>query len=93
MVLSSMNAADSTHALTITVKANNRDIDAQIIFLGISLMGIELVFAKDIYYNPLIHYFFYFYPPPFLTFIIQNKKDRKAKSYPVLLCDELWSVR
>lgn len=56
MVLSSMNAADSTHALTITVKANNRDIDVQIIFLGISLMGIELVSAKDIYYNPLIHY-------------------------------------
>lgn len=42
MVLSSMNAADSTHALTITVKANNRDIDVQIIFLGISLMGIDM---------------------------------------------------
>lgn len=88
MVLSSMNAADSTHALTITVKANNRDIDVQIIFLGISLMGIELVFAKDIYYNPLIHYYFYFTPPQFLTFITQKTKNRKAKSYPVLLCDE-----
>ena len=65
MVLSSMNAADSTDALTITVKANNRDIDVQIIFLGISLMGIELVSGKDIYYNPLIHYFFYFYHPHF----------------------------
>ena len=73
-----MNAADSTHALTITVKANNRDIDVQIIFLGISLMGIELVFAKDIYYIPLIHYFFYFYPPPFLTFII--RKNKKPES-------------
>ena len=92
MVLSSMNAADSTHALTITVKANNRDIDVQIIFLGISLMGIELVSGKDIYYNPLIHYFFYFYPPIFNIYYTKIK-DRKAKSYPVLLCDELWSVR
>ena len=87
MVLPSMNAADSTHALTITVKANNSDIDVQIIFLGISLMGIELVFAKDIYYNPLIHYFFYFYPPIFNIYYTKTK-DRKAKSYPVLLCDE-----
>lgn len=92
MVLSSMNAADSTHALTITVKANNRDIDVQIIFLGISLMGIELVFAKDIYYNPLIHYYFYFTPPIFN--IYYTKKQRpESQSYPVLLCDELWSVR
>lgn len=92
MVLSSMNAADSTHALTITVKANNRDIDVQIIFLGISLMGIELVSAKDIYYNPLIHYYFYF-TLPYLTFIIQKKQRPESQSYPVLLCDELWSVR
>ena len=79
-MLSSMNAADSTHALTITVKANNRDIDVQIIFLGISLMGIELVSAKDIYYIPLIHYYFYFTPPQFLTFITQKQKTGKLKA-------------
>lgn len=93
MVLSSMNAADSTHALTITVKANNRDIDVQIIFLGISLMGIELVFAKDIYYNPLIHYYFYFTPPIFNIYYTKKTKKPESQSYPVLLCDELWSVR
>lgn len=79
MVLSSMNAADSTHALTITVKANNRDIDVQIIFLGISLMGIELVFAKDIYYNPLIHYYFYFTPPIFNIYYTKKTKTGKPK--------------
>lgn len=87
-----MNAADSTHALTVTVKANNRDIDVQIIFLGISLMGIELVSAKDIYYIPLIHYYFYF-TPPFFNIYYTKTKNRKAKSYPVLICDELRSVR